>query len=111
VKLKTYILAAGLLIAGILAVATTISVVFPSEPSLNATATSSLSRQPEFITTITSVGGAAITEILVNTAVQFPLADRPLLPSSLINSIQLSAFIIFLVLMITMVGLVLTRKT
>ena len=108
-KLKQYISAAALLFVGIVAVATTIFVVFPTQQPLATTTTPSPESQSAFITSTTSVGEATVTEILVNTAIQFPIGDRMILPSSLSNSVEVYALIILLCLSMLIVGLSLSR--
>ena len=99
----------GLLIAGILAVATGASVVFSNQMVLTATATSSTQQQSAFITSTTSLGDVTITEILVNTIVQFPTAGRssPWPP----YDFEVAGLLVLLCLSALVVGLSFSDKT
>jgi len=108
-KLKTYILGAGLLIAGIIAVATATTVVFSTQQFLNTATTSGSPQQSAFITSTTSLGDATITEILVNTTAQFPIADR-LSPWSPLG-FDIAGLIACLFFSALVVGFSLARKT
>ena len=89
-----------MLIAGILAISSLLSVVLPNQSLLVATAPSS-SEQSAFYTATTDLGDATITEILVNTAVQFPPAGLPS-ESSPLNVVTLAqlAFLLFIALVL-----------
>ena len=100
----------ALVITGILAVATTMFLVSSAAQSLNTSTTSGPQTQSAFVTTTASVGEATITEILVNTSVQFPIGERAILPLSLSNSVQVYALIVLLCLSLV-IGLSLSRDS
>ena len=68
VQLNRHFVTAGMIIAGILAMVSIVPMVFPSQ-SQPVTATTE-SQQSYFYTTVTTVDGVTLTEVLVNTAVQ-----------------------------------------
>jgi energy-converting hydrogenase Eha subunit C len=74
VHLKRYLVAVGMLISGILAVAGIVCLI-PSTQSLPVAISTSQLQPSEFYTVTTSQGGATLTEVLVNTNFQFRSAD------------------------------------
>lgn len=73
VKLKRHLVTAGMIIAGILAMISIVPMVFPSQ-SQPVTATTE-SQQSYYYTTVTTMYGATLTEVLVNTAVQIRVSN------------------------------------
>jgi len=98
-QLKKYFVIV-MLIAGMLAV---ISIVYAAPSQLQApSTTTSSSQQSSFYTNTTTLGDATVTEILVNTNVQFPLQN---------SATQLQKFDLFahteLLFVIFMIGVLL----
>jgi len=81
----------------------------PQQPS-NITTFPSHSQQSSFYTATTNNGIATITEILVNTDIQFPIGDRTILPTSLANAVQIYAAIVLLCLGMLLVLLSSSRR-
>jgi hypothetical protein len=65
-----------MIVAGILAVISIVPMAFPSQPQ-PVTATTE-SQQSYFYTTVTTMNGATLTEVLVNTAFQIPISNSSL---------------------------------
>jgi hypothetical protein len=62
-----------MIIAGILAMISIVPMVFPSQPQVASASTES--QQSCFITTVTTVSGVTLTEVLVNTIMQIRATD------------------------------------
>ena len=72
--MNRYLVAMGILIAGILAIVSITPMVFPSQPQVVTTTTES--PQSLFYTTITTAGGITMTEVLENTTLQIADPSR-----------------------------------
>lgn len=93
VKLKRHLVTAGVIIAGILAMISIVPMVFPSQPQ-PVTATTE-SQQSYFYTTVTTLDGVTLTEVVVNTAVQIRLANSSS-QSSTLNFAPIGQFMFLL---------------
>jgi len=97
-----------MIIAGVLAMVSIIPMVFPSQPQI--TTTSTVSQQSCFYTTVTTVGGFTLTEVLVNTTLQ--IRDTNSSPqASTLGFAPIGQFIFLLGAIAIVVGFWSSRKT
>jgi hypothetical protein len=97
-----------MIIAGILAIVSIVPMVFPSQ-SQPVTATTE-SQQAYFYTTVTTVDGVTLTEVLVNTAVQIRLAN-PSSQSSTLDFAAIGQFMFLLGAIAIVIGFWSSHKT
>jgi hypothetical protein len=99
-----------MLVAGTLAIVSLASGTLSQLQPVTTPVLPSLPSQSSFYTTTTNLGVATVTEILVNTDIQFPIGDRTILPTSLWNSVQVYAVIVILSLGLLLILLSFSRR-